>query len=61
MNKQSDRYSLGRALYHIAQRRGFLSNRKESTKESDGKVKSGINDLSNDMKNAGCEYLGEYF
>lgn len=61
MNKQSDRYSLGRALYHIAQRRGFLSNRKESTKESDGKVKSGIGDLSNDMKNAGCEYLGEYF
>ena len=61
MNKQSDRYSLGRALYHIAQRRGFLSNRKESTKESDGKVKSDIDVLNDAIKNAGCKYLGEYF
>lgn len=61
MNKLSDRYSLGRALYHIAQRRGFLSNRKESTKESDGAVTSGIHDLTDEIKNAGCEYLGEYF
>lgn len=61
LNNQSDRYTLGRALYHIAQRRGFLSNRKESTKESDGKVSAGIQDITNDIKNAGCEYLGEYF
>lgn len=61
MDNQTDRYSLGRALYHIAQRRGFLSNRKESTKESDGTVKSGIDALGRDMKNAGCEYLGEFF
>lgn len=61
MNRQSDRYSLGRALYHIAQRRGFLSNRKESTKESEGSVTLGIQDITDDIKNAGCEYLGEYF
>ena len=61
MNKQADRYSLGRALYHIAQRRGFLSNRKEAAKESDGAVKAGIKDISNGIMNAGCEYLGEYF
>lgn len=61
MNKQSDRYSLGRALYHIVQRRGFLSNRKESTKESDGAVIAGIQDITKDIRNAGCEYLGEYF
>lgn len=61
MNKQSDRYSLGRALYHIAQRRGFLSNRKETTEESDGTVKAGIQNITEDIKNAGCEYLGEYF
>lgn len=61
MNKQSDRYSLGRALYHIAQRRGFLSNRKETAEESDGAVTAGIQDITNDIKNAGCEYLGEYF
>ena len=29
MEDKNDRYLLGRALYHIAQRRGFLSNRKE--------------------------------
>ncbi len=57
----SQRYILGRALYHINQRRGFLSNRKESTKESDGKVISGINDLTNQIESEGCQYLGEYF
>ena len=31
-----NRYRLGRALYHLTQRRGFLSNRKENTQESDG-------------------------
>lgn len=61
LNCQADRYSLGRALYHIAQRRGFLSNRKESTRESDGAVVTGIQDITKDIKNAGCEYLGEYF
>lgn len=57
----TQRFILGRALYHINQRRGFLSNRKESTKESEGAVKEGISNLSKDMKDAGCEYLGEYF
>lgn len=57
----TQRFILGRALYHLNQRRGFLSNRKESTKESDGAVKEGISSLSEDMKVAGCEYLGEYF
>ena len=57
----TQRFILGRALYHLNQRRGFLSNRKESTKESEGAVKEGISSLSEDMKAAGCEYLGEYF
>lgn len=57
----TQRYILGRALYHINQRRGFLSNRKEATKEAEGAVKEGISGLSEDMKAAGCEYLGEYF
>jgi CRISPR-associated endonuclease Csn1 len=58
---QADRYILGRALYHIAQRRGFLSNRLEKTKESDGDVKKGIEQLDRDIQNAGCRFLGEYF
>ncbi len=57
----TQRYILGRALYHLNQRRGFLSNRKESTKESEGAVKDGINTLTEEIKAAGCEYLGEYF
>ena len=57
----TQRYILGRALYHLNQRRGFLSNRKENTKESEGKVKEGISALSEEMAEAGCDYLGEYF
>lgn len=57
----TQRYILGRALYHLNQRRGFLSNRKDTTKESEGTVKEAISSLSEEMANAGCEYLGEYF
>ena len=57
----SQRYILGRALYHLNQRRGFLSNRKETTKASEGTVIKDISTLTEEMKAAGCEYLGEYF
>lgn len=56
-----DRLLLGRAFYHLAQRRGFLSNRKDQTKASEGQVKTAINDLSAQMEENGCEFLGEYF
>jgi CRISPR-associated endonuclease Csn1 len=57
---------LGRALYHLAQRRGFLSNRKEARPGKDkaddeGKVKEGISELRARMKEAGSRTLGEYF
>lgn len=62
LNLQSDRYALGRALYHLAQRRGFLSNRKEAGNEKeDGQVKSSIKELTVQMHDASCRYLGEYF
>lgn len=61
LNLMHDRYILGRAMYHISQRRGFLSNRLEKTKESEGKVKESIQQLSVDMGEMGCEFLGEYF
>lgn len=57
----TQRYMLGRALYHIIQRRGFLSNRKSKEESDDGVVKLGISDLSKEMELAGCKYLGEYF
>lgn len=62
LNNRQDRHTLGRALYHLAQRRGFLSNRKDTTDPNDsGKVNDGIKDLSDEIKAAGCNYLGEYF
>lgn len=61
-NLQADRYCFGRAMYHIVQRRGFLSNRKEASNEAEtGKVNTAISTLSSDMLSSGCEYLGEYF
>ena len=56
----ADRYTLGRVLYHLAQRRGFLSNRKEESSD-DGAVKGAIKKLDEDMTAAGCEYLGEFY
>ena len=62
LEKQKDRYTLGRALYHMAQRRGFLSNRLDATEEDEsGAVKSSIANLNNEMEESGCQYLGEYF
>lgn len=61
LNDLKNRYIVGRALYHLNQRRGFLSNRKKNTKESDGKVKQGIEALAQSMKECETEYLGEYF
>ena len=49
---------LGRALYHIAQRRGFLSNRKDATQQSEGKVKESIDEINNEL---GDKTLGQYF
>ena len=61
LNKQEDRYTLGRALYHLSQRRGFLSNRKDNNSDEDGKVKGAIKQLDEDMAAAGCIYLGEFY
>jgi len=57
----------GRALYHLAQRRGFQSNRRAEAKQSDedsGKVKQGIHELSEKMRlfaeGGGTPTLGSY-
>ena len=61
LSATADRYTLGRALYHLSQRRGFLSNRKDADNGDDGKVKGAIKKLDEDMAAAGCEYLGEFY
>ena len=61
LSEKEDKYILGRVMYHLAQRRGFLSNRKENTKESEGDVKKSISELDSKIKETGSKYLGEYF
>lgn len=62
LSNRAARHQLGRALYHLSQRRGFLSNRKDQGQDSEsGKVKSAIHSLSEEMSRAGCSYLGEYY
>lgn len=60
-------HEIGRALYHICQRRGYKSNRKDLSddrrdkeKEESKKVESGIADLRAKMAEAGARTLGEY-
>ena len=62
LKEKADRYVLGRAMYHLAQRRGFLSNRLEQGNDDEtGKVKEAISSLSKCMLDEGCEYLGDFF
>lgn len=62
LDENLELHFLGRALYHLAQRRGFLSNRKQSSvkkkDDDEGKVKSAIKSLRNEMGEA---TLGQYF
>jgi len=55
-------FFLGRALYHLAQRRGFWSNRKQTAKKDDdeGKVKEGIAELRKSMQEKQARTLGEH-
>ena len=60
-SRMTDRYILGRAFYHMIQRRGFLSNRKDQSGDDTGMVKESISNLTQEMHDAGYEYLGDYF
>ncbi|MCH2204221.1 MAG: hypothetical protein MK102_19830, partial [Fuerstiella sp.] len=52
-------FELGRALYSLAQRRGFLSNRKSQRDDDDeGKVKSSISELGQEL---GERTLAQFF
>ncbi|HSQ43270.1 MAG TPA: type II CRISPR RNA-guided endonuclease Cas9 [Fibrobacteraceae bacterium] len=51
----------GRALFHLSQRRGFKSSRKSGKSDDDGKIKSGIRKLNEQLESAHCRTVGEYF
>jgi len=61
LDEKLEEFELGRALYHLGQRRGFKSSRKAKAKDADeekGKVYGGIHDLEARMQ--GKRTLGEY-
>jgi len=53
-------YQLGRAIYHLAQRRGFQSNRKSGEAKEDQGILKEIGELAAEMKAAGSRTLGEH-
>jgi len=63
LDKKLTPHELGRALYHLAHRRGFLSNRKspiKKDKEERGMLAK-IDGLEKEIKDTGARTLGEYF
>ena len=58
VEKKISLFELGRALYHINQRRGFKSNRKAG--ESDGKVATALVELGEKIQESGFKTLGQY-
>jgi CRISPR-associated endonuclease Csn1 len=64
LDQRLEPFELGRVFYHMAQRRGFLSNRKAEPKDDEekkGKVKEAISGLAANIDQAGARTLGEYF
>ncbi len=61
LDKEIPLHHLGRALFHINQRRGFKSNRKADRRENESSnMKNAIKDLDQKILLSGCRSLGEY-
>lgn len=63
LDERLEPHEIGRALFHLNQRRGFRSNRKaeRGRKETeDGKIETGAKALDAAMKDAGARTLGEF-
>ena len=58
VNQKIPLYEIGRALFHLNQRRGFKSNRKDPESRS-GVVKDSIDKLHQDLAKNNCKTLGE--
>lgn len=53
-------HELGRAIFHLNQRRGFKSNRKADGGE-DGKIRQAVAKLEERFQEEGCRTLGEFY
>jgi len=54
-------YQVGKALFHLQQRRGFKSNRKADRDAADGKISEGASQTLARMKEVNARTLGELF
>ena len=61
LDEKLEAYEIGRALFHLGQRRGFLSNRKSGKSSDDGKVLGGIKKIYENMEENEYRTLGELF
>lgn len=61
LDERLELYEFGRVLYHINQRRGFKSNRKEAKTKEEGKISKGAGELQARIDEVRCRSLGEYF
>lgn len=67
LDEELSLHAVGRALLHLAVRRGFLSNKKISgaengkEKSEDGVVKDSIKELNEEMAATGARTVGEFF
>ncbi len=61
LDRKLSHFELGRALFHLQQRRGLKSNRKtDSAADDSGKIKVAAQKLVTEMEAAGARTLGEY-
>jgi len=61
LDKQLSKLELGRALYHLNQRRGFKSSRKSGDSKEAGVVAQETAELQEKINASKCRTLGEYF
>src|SRR3546814_11328508 len=64
LDERLEPYEIGRALFHLNQRRGFKSNRKAERKSGDekesGKIATGAKELDRAMQEIGARTYGEF-
>lgn len=60
LNEKLEPFQIGRALYHLSKRRGFLSNRKTGESGDDGKVLGGIKAVREALERDGHPSVGSY-
>ena len=61
INDKIGLYELGRAIFHINQRRGFKSNRKTGKQTEEGQIAKSAGELQEQIESENCRTLGEYF